>query len=385
MPIMTGGQAVVRALQAEGVEVVFGLPGVQIMHIYDGFVDSPEVRLITVRHEQTATFMADGYARTTGRPGVALVVPGPGAYNAGAGMATAYAASSPVFLIAGQVASSAIGKDIGALHDVHDQLEFLKPVTKWNSRVLRAEDVPAVHEGMRQMATGRSRPVEIEIPPDVLGTSTDIDLIEPELHPQPQPDSSLINRAAELLASAARPLILSGGGINQAGAWEELREVAKLLGSPVLTTAEGKGGFSEAHPLSVGSTSYGWGAAVDVVPRADVILAVGTRLGLHPNSTPSSSQRVVNLNIDPSELDKNTPSTVGIPADARVGLAALPRALRDRERKGTWDTKELANMRDRVRERISAEAPQQLALVDALRAGIPEDGIVIAGVTIMAA
>jgi acetolactate synthase-1/2/3 large subunit len=109
---MTGGQAVVRALRAEGVDVVFGLPGVQIMHIYG------EVRVITVRHEQTATFMADGYARTTGKPGVALVVPGPGTYNAGAGMATAYAASSPVLMIAGQVASSAIGQDQGALHDV---------------------------------------------------------------------------------------------------------------------------------------------------------------------------------------------------------------------------------------------------------------------------
>ena len=386
MPMMSGGQAVVRALQAEGVEVVFGLPGVQIMDIYDGFVDSPEVRLITVRHEQTAAFMADGYARTTGKPGVALVVPGPGAYNAGAGLATAYAASSPVFLIAGQVASSAIGKDLGALHDVHDQLEFLKPVTKWNSRVLRAEDIPeAVHEGMRQMATGRSRPVEIEIPPDVLGTSTDIDLIEPELHPGPDPEVAVINQAADLLASASRPLILSGGGVNQAGASEELRQLAELLGTPVLTTAEGKGGFSEAHPLSVGSTSYGWGAAVEVIPQADVILAVGTRLSLHPNSTPNPSQKVVNLNVDPSELNKNVPCTVGIPADARAGLAALAEALRDRDRRSTWDAKELAGIRERVRERIMAAAPEQLALVDALRSGIPEDGIVIAGVTIMAA
>ena len=388
MPLMNGGQAVVRALRAEGVEVVFGLPGVQIMHIVDGFFDAPDIRLITARHEQTAAFMADGYARTTGKPGVALVVPGPGAYNAGAGMATAYAASSPVFLIAGQIASAAIGKDLGALHDVHDQLEFLKPVTKWNARVLAAEDIPgAVHEAMRQMATGRPRPVEIEVPPDVLGASSQIDLIEPELHPPPQPDKELIDQAADLLASAVRPLIWSGGGVNQAGAWDELRQMAELLEAPVMTTPEGKGGFSEAHPLSVGCTNYRWGAAVDVVPQADVILAVGTRLSFPTGAdwVPGPHQKLVNLNIDPSEFGKTFPASVGIPADARGGLSSLAQALRERTRGSTWDTAELATLRVRARDQIKAAAPRQLALVDALRSGIPEDGIVVTDVTIMAA
>ena len=126
MPQMSGGHAVVRALQAEGVEVVFGLPGVQIMHIYDGFFDAQNIRVITCRHEQTTVYMADGYARSTGKIGVALVVPGPGAYNAGAAMSTAYAASSPVLLISGQIDSQSIGKDFGALHEIQDQLEFMK-------------------------------------------------------------------------------------------------------------------------------------------------------------------------------------------------------------------------------------------------------------------
>ena len=123
MPVLTGGQAVVRQLIAEGVEVAFGLPGVQIMHIYNGFFGAPEIRIISTRHEQSAAYMADGYARSTGKPGVCLVVPGPGAYNAGAAMATAYAASSPVIMISGQIDSSLSGTGRGALHEVHDQLE----------------------------------------------------------------------------------------------------------------------------------------------------------------------------------------------------------------------------------------------------------------------
>ena len=386
MTTMTGGQAVVRALRAEGVDVVFGLPGVQIMHIYDGFFDTGEVRVITVRHEQTATFAADGYARTTGKPGIALVVPGPGAYNAGAGMATAYAASSPVLMIAGQVPSTAIGQDQGALHDVHDQLEFMKPVTKWNSRVLAAAEVPStVHEAIRQLSTGRPRPVEVEIPPDVLGSSDDVYLIEPELYPYPAPPENVVGRAAKLLAEAKRPLIWCGGGVHQSGAWEELRQLAERLNAPVMTTAEGKASLPDSHPLSLGSSGYGWGPAVDVVPQADVILCVGTRLGYPGNAMPGPSQAVIDLNIDPTHAPQGGADTLSVASDARVGLAALSVAIGDGGSESEWDSAQLAQMKTRARERIAQAAPEQLALVDAIRAGVPEDGIVIAGVTIMAA
>ena len=385
MAVMTGGQAVVRALRAEGVDVVFGLPGVQIMHIYDGFFHTGEVRVITVRHEQTATFAADGYARTTGKPGVALVVPGPGTYNAGAGMSTAYAASSPVLMIAGQIPSSAIGQDQGALHDVHDQLEYMKPVTKWNNRILAAGDVTStVHEAMRQLATGRPRPVEVEIPPDVLASSADIDFIEPELYPYPAPSSDLIRQAAELLAGAKRPFIWCGGGLHQSGAWEELRQLAEQLNAPVMTTAEGKASLPDSHPLSLGSSGYGWGPAVDVVPQADVILAVGTRLSYPGNATPGEGQTVIDLNIDPSQAPQPA-TTLSIASDARVGLAALSGALGQGEPSSEWDSGQIEQAKTRARARIAEAAPDQLALVDAIRAGVPEDGIIIAGVTIMAA
>src|SRR4051794_20003714 len=163
----TGGAALAEQLRAEGVDVVFGLPGDQLMAALDALYDVPEIRYIVTRHEQATTYMADTYARTTGRPGVAMVVPGVGVYNAGAGLATAYACSSPVLLLAGQVNRSGIGHDLGLLHDVHDQLDLVRPITKWAERVLDAGEITgAVRTAFRQMATGRPRPVEIEVPPE---------------------------------------------------------------------------------------------------------------------------------------------------------------------------------------------------------------------------
>src|SRR5436309_11442865 len=152
----TGAEVLVAQLRGEGVEVVFGLPGIQLMHLLDALHGEPAIRFVTTRHEQATTYMADGYARIGGRPGTALVVPGVGVYNAASGLATAYACSSPVLLLAGQVNRAAIGKDMGMLHDTHDQLEIVRPVTKWRERVLEADRIPgAVREAFAQMARGR--------------------------------------------------------------------------------------------------------------------------------------------------------------------------------------------------------------------------------------
>ena len=346
MPRMTGGEAVVRALAAEGVEVVFGLPGVQIMHIYDAFYNNPDIRVISCRHEQTTAYMADGYARSTGKVGVALVVPGPGAYNAAAGMSDAYATSSPVLLISGQIESNEIGKDFGQLHEITDQLEFMKPVVKWNDLVTRAEEIPeTIHEAMRQMKTGRPRPVEVEIPPDTLGTVADIDLVEPEAYIRPAPDPAVIEAAAKLIASAERPLIWAGGGVNLADAGAELTRLAELLQAPVINTSEGKGAIPETHPLSMGTTAYSWGPGAEMFPQADVVLSVGSRLGSYrpePGTTPRSDQKLINLNIDETEFGKTMPVEIGIAADAKIGLSRLIAALQGRSIRNEWDRERLA-------------------------------------------
>src|SRR5713101_984424 len=180
MPQMTGGQALAKSLYREGVRVIFGLPGVQLYHLLDGLYDEPGIRFITTRHEQATSYMADGYARAGGGIGTALVVPGPGLQNASAGIGTAYAASSPILVISGQIERDLIGVDRGMLHEVNDQMDTIRPVTKWAARILQPQDVPAtVHEAFRQLKTGRPRPVEIEIPPETLAEEADIELLEP--------------------------------------------------------------------------------------------------------------------------------------------------------------------------------------------------------------
>ncbi|MEE2700926.1 MAG: thiamine pyrophosphate-dependent enzyme [Chloroflexota bacterium] len=385
MPQMSGGHAVVRALQAEGVEVVFGLPGVQIMHIYDGFFDAQNIRVITCRHEQTTVYMADGYARSTGKIGVALVVPGPGAYNAGAAMSTAYAASSPVLLISGQIDSQSIGKDFGALHEIQDQLEFMKPVVKWNDLVTRAESIPeAIHTAIEQLKIGRPRPVELEIPPDTLGTIADIDLVEPEEYSTAEADATSIRSAAEALANAKRPVIWAGGGVIAANAAGELTALSEALNAPVITTQEGKGAIPESHPLSMGVSAYGWGVGGDLIPQSDVVIAVGSRLGSYrpePGSQPTADQTLINLNIDATEIDKTTTSTVGIVTDAKVGLRQISAALQGRKLESSWTANELTSVRTAAADRMVALAPKQTAIIKDIRNAIPEDGFVVGGIT----
>ena len=167
MAKMSGGEAIAKSLVNEGVEVVFGIPGVQIYGIVAGIRDEPGLCMITTRHEQATTYMADGYARASGKPGVALVVPGVGVYNAASGLAGAYSRSVPVLLIAGQIPRGMIGKNLGAVHEVANQADVVGPVTKWRRQVFRPREAPdAVFEAFRQMRTGRPRPVLIEMPPE---------------------------------------------------------------------------------------------------------------------------------------------------------------------------------------------------------------------------
>ena len=164
---MSGGEALVKSLVREGVEVAFGIPGIQLYGIVAALRDEPDIQMVTTRHEQAATYMAYGYARVTGKPGVALVVPGVGIYNAAAGLATAYSRSYPVLLIAGQIPRGQMGKNLGGVHEIEDQIDIIRPITKWHQQALTPRAIPeAVSEAFRQMRTGRPRPIYLEIPPD---------------------------------------------------------------------------------------------------------------------------------------------------------------------------------------------------------------------------
>jgi acetolactate synthase-1/2/3 large subunit len=374
---MTGGAALARQLRNEGVEVIFGVPGDQLMAALDALVDVPEIRYIVTRHEQATTYMADGYARAGGKPGVAMVVPGVGVYNAASGLATAYACSSPVVLVAGQVNREAIGRDLGLLHDVHDQLDVVRPVTKWAQRVLDPADIPAaVREAFRQATTGRPRPVELEIPPEGFAEKADVVLVEPP-RPEPPlaPSAAAVEEAAALLANASSPLIVAGGGVVLGDATAELRAVAERIQAPVITTREGKGAIDDRHALSVG-TMWVNPRMRPVIDDADVVLAVGTRFqgfALGPD------QRLVHVDVDPDQIGRNRAADVALAGDARAALLALGELLPER----TSRADEARARRAAAEEQLRAIGPQA-AMVDAVRAGVPDDGILVCDTTTVA-
>src|SRR2546423_12306352 len=247
MARMTGGEAVARQLVREGAKLVCGLPGVQLYGALAGLRDE-RVRFITTRHEQATTYMADGYARAGGGFGVALVVPGPGLLNAAAGLSTAYAASSPVLMLCGQVPKRNIGRDVGVLHEVNDQMQAIAPVTRWRRRVLEVGDVPgAVRAAVRQLKTGRPRPVHLEFPPDVLEEEGEATLLPPAETDRAAAPEPTIARAAQMLLAAQRPVIYAGGGAVTGDAHEALGAIAEHLQAGIATTPEGKGGISDAN------------------------------------------------------------------------------------------------------------------------------------------
>ncbi len=386
MPRVTGGEAVVESLKREGVEYLISIPGVQIMAVFDALYGEKDLRLITVRHEQSTIYMADGYARVKGKPGVGLVVPGPGVQNALAALGTAYACSSPVLLLAGQIESKDLGKDGGALHEVNDQLDMVRPVTKWCKRAMRVEEIPgAIHEAMRQMNTGRPRPTEVEIPWDTLRSSGEVRFLSQEAMPPAEPDRQSVRRAAELLAQAEKPFIWAGGGAILSDSSAEMKELAESLGAPVATTAEGKGAISEDHPLSLGGGYYGFGAARWALPQADVALAVGTRLTwlqMRPGTALKSPQKLIHLDADPSVIGKNYPAEVALAADAKITLKALVEEVRKKKvNRERWASSELDQFRKNHRNWLQEQAPLQTDIIKTIRKELPDDAILVAGVT----
>ena len=382
MPLMTGAQALVDQLKSEGVDTVFAVPGVQIMSAFDALYQAKDsIRLVQTRHEQTTTYMADGYAKVTGRPGVALVIPGPGALNATGGLATAYASSSPVLLISGQIPSATLGKRQGQLHEIEDQLDVFRPITKWNHRVTRVEEIPgAVHEAMRQLSNGRPRPVELEIPPDTLAATGEAEIVEPERYARKAADSSGIRQAAELLGRAESPVIIAGGGTIISGASSQLLELAENLQAPVMTTQQAKGVLPEDHYLSVGVNYSGLGPAYAVVPESDVILAVGTRFLIN-NLKLSASQKVIQIDIDRDEIGRNHPIEVGLEADAKEALGQLVKQLRATASTRNSRRGLIERYKQTFAEEVRGLAPRQVEIVESIRRCLNEDSVLVSGIT----
>jgi len=374
---MTGGEALVRSLYQEGVRVVFGLPGVQLYGVMAALRAEPRIRFVHTRHEQATSFMADGYARAGGSFGTALVVPGPGLLNAMSGLSTAYAASSPVLMISGQIPRDSIGRDIGLLHEVNDQQECIRPVTKWRRRVLQVTDVPAaVREAVIQLRSGRPRPVEIEMPPETMEDEALVELLPPvEVRPQ-VPSARDLDRAVEALLAARRPLIYAGGGVHLSGAHEALGQLAEHLQAGVAQSAEGKGAVSDHNSLSLGAALWRNSALRAHIQDADVVLAVGSRLAL---VTFKPGTRIVQIDADAQEIGRNHQDTLGLMGDARATLEALLERLRA----ATGPRPSRKAEHEALRARMAAENTMEpnASIIKSLRAGAPENTILIAGMT----
>lgn len=363
----------------EGIDTIFGLPGIQLDWAFDAlYAEQDKIRVIHTRHEQATSYMADGYARATGKVGTNLVVPGPGLLNAMAGLSTAYACCSPVLCLTGQIQSDMIGVGTGLLHEIPHQLEMMAAVTKWARRAMHPTEIPSlVREAMVQLRTGRPRPVSLEIPPDILQMQADVELLDPANVEREKADPALIRQAAEVLAKAERPMIFVGSGIFVAEAWDELRELAERLQAPVVMSANGRGALSDRHPLAMTGNEGRL-----LFPRADAVLAVGTRFTEPHRWGIPAGLPIIQLDIDAEEVGRNGKPTIGIVGDAKAGLADLLAEVDgvDGARNRPSREKEVAAVKEFIEDQLFEIQPQA-AYTAALRAEMPDDGILVGEMT----
>ena len=387
MAKMSGGEALAKSLVNEGVDVIFGIPGIQIYGIVAAIRDEPGLRMITTRHEQATTYMADGYYRASGKPGVAVVVPGAGLYNAAAGLATAYSRSSPVLLIAGQIPRDAIGKNLGAVHEIADQASTVRSVTKWHRQTLRPREIPdAVFEAFRQMRTDRPRPVLIEVPPEVGVEREEIRLRNPARITRIVPRHEDLREAAELIARSRSPLIYAGGGVARSDAEGALVNLAEATNIPVVTSSGGKGTISDGHPLSYGSCfsprseRQEMNQLYDVMQSADVIIGIGARFSL--GNPAGDSSTLININIDDTELTRVQANTIPLRGDARATIEALLPFLEEAGAGQRPSPVEAVTAARRLIAHYDIQRQEpQYAVLEAIQRGIPKDALIVWDVT----
>src|ERR1700716_2930367 len=324
MSLASGGEAIVNGLVAHGVDTVFGLPGAQIYGLFDAFHQA-QLKVIGARHEQACGYMAYGYPRATGNPGVFSVVPGPGVLNAGAALLTAFGSNEPVLCLTGQVPTQFLGKGRGHLHEMPDQLATLRTFVKWADRIEYPDVAPAmVSRAFQEMMSGRRGPVSLEMPWDVFTQRAEVGaskVFDPL--PAPHPDPDRIKPAADLIKDSKRPMIFVGSGAIHAR--EEILELAEMVDAPVVAFRSGRGIVSNAHELGLTMA-----AAYKLWPTTDLMIGIGTRLELPTMSRwpyRPDGLKSIRIDIDPIEMRRFTPDTAVI-ADSKAGTSELVAAVK---------------------------------------------------------
>jgi acetolactate synthase-1/2/3 large subunit len=375
MARMSGGSAIVGSLLKHGIDTVFGLPGVQIYSLFDALYDARRIRVIGARHEQATAYMAFGYAKSTGRVGTYAVVPGPGVLNTAAALCTAYACNAPVLCLTGQIPSHYLGRGLGQLHELPDQLATMRSLTKWAARIEHPMDAPRlVAEAFRQMQSGRPGPVELEMCWDTMDMEAEIEMGEKvpgEASIKPvAPDPELIHRAAKVLAGATKPMIMVGGGALEAG--EEILELAKTLHAPVVSFRSGRGVVGDDQDLSLSIV-----AGYKLWPETDVLLGIGTRLEVPSRLWRRAPKglKVLRVDIDPVEM-RRFKADVGIVADSKVATRELIKAVHKRGGSRPSRREEISEAKARASQEIQVLQPQ-MAFLEVIREVLPRDGFFV--------
>jgi thiamine pyrophosphate-dependent acetolactate synthase large subunit-like protein len=327
---MTGGEAVVTALLANGVRLAFGMPGMHNLAIYDALLDRPALRHILVRNEQGASLMANAVARTTGQPGVCLVTTGPAACNALVGVADAARDSVPMLVVASQIRSDLIGQGKGAFHEMADQKGMYEAAGAWATRVNRVEQIPAaINAAWVAMMHGRPRPAYVELPEDVLFATGEVSVTAAAQPPYRPATRVQLDEMRASLLGAQRPLVYVGSGMARAGAGAELVELIERLALPVISTIHGKGVVPDDHPLCAGVMPLADPAWRTYLAKADLLLALGT--GFSEASTAfwqlDYPARVIHVDVEGAQIGRNVPATLGVVGDVRAVLVELNAAL----------------------------------------------------------
>ena len=393
---MTGAQALIKSLEMQGVDVMFGLPGGAILPVYDPIIDS-SIRHILVRHEQGAGHMAEGYAMATGRPGVAMVTSGPGATNIVTPLANAYMDSTPLIVVSGQVATGSIGTDAFQECDITG---VTMGITKHNWLIKDVDDIPRVVAAAFHVATtGRPGPVLIDLPKDISNAPMEwywpssVDELDlPGYHPVTFGDPVLIGQAVELISRAHRPVLYVGGGVLKARAAEALRALAERTGIPVVTTLMARGAFPDSHPQALGMPGmHGHYTAVTAMQQSDLLVSLGARFDDRVTGKISAfapDAKIVHVDIDPAELGKVRVPDVGIAGDCRQVIEEMLLAMDARgdlppvQDLAPW-WKQIDEWRARFPlyyEDVEGGAIKPQNVVEQLRDAAPVDTVVVAGV-----
>ncbi|MEE2885628.1 MAG: thiamine pyrophosphate-binding protein [Chloroflexota bacterium] len=382
MSSMTGGEAVVQSLFSQGVRAVFGLPGTHALGMFDALQDTPDIQRILTRHEQGATFMADGYARVSGDIGVCFLSTGPAASNSLAAMSTAFADSSPVLNISSQTLAAG-NKDEGYLHDVSDQSNIFTEVTGWNERAFSVVSIPwLINDAFATMRSGRPKPAALEIPKKILDSSGEVAIPDRTITSVPEPTDSQISLVAKIISKSERPILWVGGGAKEATL--QVAELAEKLGAPVLSSLSGKGVLPDNHSLSLGCFASLDDGVGEYLRKCDLAIVIGSHLG--PGDTAGGSltfpDTVLQIDLDPRVIGRSYPVKVGLVGDCQHTLDKLLKKVNVSERELSDISQQISMMKSSFRDNLVQRSQLAVELIDSVRKSVPLDGIVTGDVTI---